>query len=93
MDARRFLCVPLLISSSSADAQRSLSVSRTFQLVSPGRRIRPGSLSLTSTISMLPPARLHSSITTLSFSIGLKLHVEYTISPPTRSISSARHAI
>ena len=87
------LCVPATMSGSRGSAHVSVRVSLTFHVARPGRLTSPGSRSDTSTISRLPPQRRTNSITTLSFSMGLKLHVEYTIRPPTLSISSARHAI
>ena len=60
-----------------------LNLSLTFQLVTPGSRFSAVISPLTSTSSMAPPHSSSSSETTASSSIGLNVHVEYTMRPPT----------
>ena len=61
----------------------SSSAVSTFQVVIPARRRKPRTRSLASTISTAPPHFSTSAATTASFSTGLKLHVLYTMYPPT----------
>ena len=65
----------------------------TFQLDIPGRRRKSRTRSEASTISNAPPHRRTSSATTASFSTGLKLHVLYTMYPPTRNSATPRCAM
>ena len=61
----------------------SSSAVSTFQEVMPGLRAKSRTRSDASTISTAPPHLSNSAATTASFSTGLKLHVLYTMYPPT----------